>query len=83
MTTSNLAQLIIIITLCIISVLLILSVILQPSQKTGLIGDATDIEKREKRGSELFLFRATIILTILFFGLSLTYGAVVSGLIFA
>lgn len=83
MTSANLAQLIIVIALSIISVLLILAVVLQPSQKTGLIGDATDIEKREKRGAELFLYRATIILMILFFGLSLTYGAVISGLIFA
>ncbi len=57
----------------IISILLILSILLQPSQKSGLIGDATDIEKREKRGSELFLYRLTIILSILFFTLSLAY----------
>ncbi len=57
----------------VISILLILSILLQPSQKSGLIGDATDMEKREKRGSELFLYRSTIILSILFFTFSLAY----------
>ncbi len=65
----------------ILAVLIIVVVLLQPSQKTGLMGDATDIEKREKRGFELFLFRATIILTILFIGTSILYGAVQAGLI--
>ncbi len=63
-----------------ISVLLIIVVILQPSQKSGLIGDATDIEKREKRGFELFLYRSTIILIILFIGTSITFGAAQAGL---
>lgn len=63
----------------VIAILLIVVVVLQPSQKTGLIGDATDIEKREKRGAELFLYRTTIVLIILFFGLSLFYGLIISG----
>lgn len=83
MTTTHMVQLILIITLCIVSLLIIISVVLQPSQKTGLIGDATDIEKREKRGAELFLFRATIFLTIIFFALSLVYAMTVAGIIFA
>ncbi len=72
-------ELFIIIALIIVSILLILAVILQPSQKTGLIGDATDIEKRKKRGAELFLYRATIVLIILFFALSLLYALVTTG----
>lgn len=72
-------ELFIIIMMIVISVLLIFTVLLQPSQKTGLIGDATDIEKREKRGSELFLYRATIILMILFFGFSLLYPLALKG----
>ncbi|MFV0288411.1 MAG: preprotein translocase subunit SecG [Mycoplasmatales bacterium] len=72
-------ELFLIISLCIIAVLVIIAIILQPSQKSGLIGDATDVEKREKRGAELFLYRSTIILTILFFTLSLVYALVVSG----
>ncbi len=64
----------------ILAVLLIVVVILQPSQKSGLIGDATDIEKREKRGFELFLYRSTIILIILFIGTALTFGAAQAGL---
>lgn len=69
-------QLFIIILMVVISVLLILAVILQPSQKSGLIGDATDIEKREKRGSELFLYRLTIVLIILLFSVALLYPLV-------
>ncbi len=62
------------------SVLIIGAVLLQPSQKTGLMGDATDIEKREKRGFELFLYRSTIVLMILFIGTAILYGAVQTGL---
>lgn len=64
----------------ILSILIIVVVILQPSQKSGLIGDATDIEKREKRGFELFLYRSTIILIILFIGTAVTFGAAQAGL---
>ncbi len=70
-------ELFLIIALCIISVLIIVAVLLQPSQKTGLIGDATDIEKREKRGAELFLYRLTMVLIVLFIGLSLFYGYII------
>lgn len=66
--------------MAVLSVLIIIAVLLQPSQKTGLMGDATDIEKREKRGFELFLYRSTIILTFLFIGTSIVYGAVQAGL---
>lgn len=69
------------IIMVILSILLIIVVILQPTQKTGLIGDATDIEKREKRGFHLFLFRATIILAILFIGTAITFGVAKAGLI--
>jgi protein translocase SecG subunit len=65
----------------ILSIITIVAITLQPSQKTGLMGDATDIEKREKRGAELFLFRSTIILIILFLGTAIAYGAAISGLI--
>ena len=65
----------------ILAVLIIIAVLLQPSQKTGLIGDATDIEKREKRGVELFLFRSTIILVILFISTALLFGVAQAGLI--
>ncbi|MFV0246547.1 MAG: preprotein translocase subunit SecG [Mycoplasmatales bacterium] len=64
----------------IIAVLIILVVLIQPAQRTGLIGDATDSEKREKRGFELFLFRSTILLIFLLFVTSLVIGAYKSGL---
>lgn len=67
-------QSLILVSMLILSVLIIVVVILQPSQRTGLMGDATDIEKREKRGVALVLFRMTVILIILFFGLALTYS---------
>ncbi len=70
-------ELFLIITLCIVSVLIIVAVLLQPSQKTGLIGDATDIEKREKRGAELFLYRLTMVLIFVFIALSLFYGYII------
>lgn len=63
------------------AVLIIVAVLLQPSQKTGLIGDATDIEKRQKRGFELFLFRATVILIILFISTALLFGAAEAGML--
>lgn len=69
------------IAMIIIAVLVIISVLMQPTQKTGLIGDATDIEKRDKRGIQLFLFRSTIILTILFIGTAITFGVAQAGLI--
>lgn len=69
-------ELILILSLIIISILVIVAVILQPSQRTGLIGDATDVEKREKRGAELFLYRLTIVLIILFFACAIAYGYV-------
>lgn len=74
-------ELFLLVSLVIISILVILAVLLQPSQKTGLIGDATEVEKREKRGAELFLYRATIILIILFFSVSLLYALVISQII--
>ncbi len=66
--------------MAVLSVLIIIAVLLQPSQKTGLMGDATDIEKREKRGIELFLYRSTIVLSIFFIGTAILYGAVLAGL---
>jgi protein translocase SecG subunit len=72
---------ILLIIMVILSVITIVAITLQPSQKTGLMGDATDIEKRDKRGAELFLFRSTIILIILFLGTAIAYGAAISGLI--
>lgn len=66
--------------MAVLSVLIIIAVLLQPSQKTGLMGDATDIEKREKRGIELFLYRSTIVLSIFFIGTAILYGAVAAGL---
>lgn len=72
---------ILLIVMVILSIITIFAITLQPSQKTGLMGDATDIEKREKRGAELFLYRSTVILIILFLGTAITYGAAISGLI--
>ncbi len=63
----------------VVAVLLILVVIIQPSQKTGLIGDATDSEKHEKRGFELFLYRSTVVLIFLFISSSILFGAINSG----
>lgn len=63
----------------VVSLLLIFVVIIQPSQKTGLIGDATDSEKHEKRGFELFLYRTTIVLIFLFISSSILFGALGSG----
>lgn len=60
----------------VVSLLLIFVVILQPSQRTGLIGDATDSEKHEKRGFELFLYRVTIVLIFSLVVSSLLYGAI-------
>lgn len=60
----------------IVALLLIFVVILQPSQRTGLIGDATDSEKHEKRGFELFLYRTTIVLIFALIVSSLLYGAI-------
>ena len=45
------------------------------------MGDATDIEKREKRGIELFLHRATIVLILLFISIAIAYGMAVAGVI--
>ncbi len=70
-------ELFLIIALTIVSILIIVAVLLQPSQKTGLIGDATDIEKREKRGAELFLYRLTMVLIVLFIALCLVYGYII------
>lgn len=78
---TDLIKTIIEIVVVITSVLLVIAVLLQPSQKTGLIGDATDSEKRTKRGFELFLHKFTIFLIVTLFGFSLLYGSVISGLI--
>lgn len=63
----------------VISIVLILVVLVQPSQRTGLIGDATDSEKHEKRGLELYLYRSTIVLIFLLITASLLFGAISSG----
>ncbi len=62
-----------------VSIALIAVVLIQPSQKTGLIGDATDSEKHEKRGFELFLYRSTVVLIFLLIATSILFGAVSSG----
>lgn len=72
-------ELILKIACTIIAILLIIAIILQPSQQSGLIGDVTDAEKFEKRGFELFLFRFTIIAIILLFTLALLYGMGIGG----
>lgn len=63
----------------VIAIVLIIAVLIQPSQKTGLIGDATDSEKHEKRGFELFLYRSTIVLIFLLITSSILFGALNSG----
>lgn len=68
--------------ICVLSaILIIVAVVMQPSQKTGLMGDATDMDKREKRGMELFMYRATIVLIILFFTSALLFGAAQAGML--
>lgn len=64
-----------------VSVLLIITVMLQPSQRTGLIGDTTDAERRVKRGFELFLYRLTVIFIILLIGLSILFSTIQSGIL--
>lgn len=61
------------------SLLLIGCVLLQPSERTGLIGDATDSEKHEKRDLELMLYRVTIILIFILLVSSTLFGAINSG----
>ncbi len=63
----------------VVSIVLILVVLIQPSQKTGLIGDATDSERHEKRGFELFLYRSTVVLIFLLISSSVLFGAISSG----
>lgn len=61
------------------SILLIVAVLIQPSQKTGLIGDATDSEKRVRRGFDLFIFRATIFLIFTEIVFIILFGMMISG----
>lgn len=63
----------------ILGVLLIIAIGLQPSQKSGLIGDVSDVERFERRGLQLFLCRFTIITIILLFTCALLYGMGIGG----
>lgn len=63
----------------ILGVLLIITIGLQPSQKSGLIGDVSDVERFERRGLQLFLYRFTIITIILLFTCALLYGMGIGG----
>lgn len=63
----------------ILGVLLIVAIGLQPSQKSGLIGDVSDVERFERRGLQLFLYRFTIITIILLFTCALLYGMGIGG----
>lgn len=68
-------------SLLIIGALTIIVVLIQPSQKTGLIGDTTDAEIRVKRGFELFLFKLTVFLITLFIGISLLIFSLQTGVL--
>ena len=63
----------------IIGAVLIITIAYQPSQKTGLIGDVSGVEKMKKRGFNLFLYRFTIIGIILLFTCALLYGMGIGG----
>lgn len=72
-------ELILKIICAILGVLLIVAIGLQPSQKSGLIGDVSDVERFERRGLQLFLYRFTIITIILLFTCALLYGMGIGG----
>ncbi len=72
-------ELILKIICAILGVLLIIAIGLQPSQKSGLIGDVSDVERFERRGLQLFLYRFTIITIILLFTCALLYGMGIGG----
>lgn len=72
-------ELILKIICAILGVLLIIAIGLQPSQKSGLIGDLSDVERFERRGLQLFLYRFTIITIILLFTCALLYGMGIGG----
>lgn len=72
-------ELILKIICAILGVLLIIAIGLQPSQKSGLIGDVNDVERFERRGLQLFLYRFTIITIILLFTCALLYGMGIGG----
>ncbi len=67
-------------TICVIvGIFLIVVVLLQRSQQSGLIGDVTNAEHIKKRGFELFLYHCTIIGIIILFGCALLYGMGIGG----
>lgn len=72
-------ELILKIICAILGVLLIIAIGLQPSQKSGLIGDVSNVERFERRGLQLFLYRFTIITIILLFTCALLYGMGIGG----
>lgn len=72
-------ELILKIICAILGILLIIAIGLQPSQKSGLIGDVSDVERFERRGLQLFLYRFTIITIILLFTCALLYGMGIGG----
>ncbi|WZY00553.1 preprotein translocase subunit SecG [Bacillus sp. FSL W7-1360] len=69
-------QMLLMVLLVIVSILLILSVLLQPGRSSGLSGAISGgaeqlLGKQKARGVEAVLHRATIVLAVLFFGLTI------------
>lgn len=63
----------------VVGILLIIAIALQPSQKSGLIGDVNDSERVERRDEQLFFFRFTIIGIIVLFAAALLFGMGIGG----
>ncbi|SDB97276.1 preprotein translocase subunit SecG [Shouchella lonarensis] len=72
-------QALLMVLMVIVSILLILSVLLQPGRSSGLSGAISGgaeqlLGKQKARGVEAVLHRATIVLAVLFFGLTILNG---------
>jgi len=57
-----------------VSILIIIVVLLQPTKNTGLIGETGEQDKIEKRSFEKFLYNLTIFLGISLFALCISVG---------
>ncbi|EIA19076.1 preprotein translocase subunit SecG [Listeria fleischmannii 1991] len=67
------------VTLIVVSVLLVTVIILQPGKSNGLSGAISGgaeqlFGKQKARGLELYLHRATIVLSIIFFAILIALG---------
>ncbi|WP_088810233.1 MULTISPECIES: preprotein translocase subunit SecG [Listeria] len=66
-------------TLVVVSILLVIVIILQPGKSNGLSGAISGgaeqlFGKQKARGLELYLHRATIVLSIIFFAILIALG---------